>query len=79
MRSILRLTLGLAALTALFLIVEKPQAATGPERTTSRSPAPVATEIDRMIEAKLAEAKLPYSPLADDRSEEHTSELQSQR
>jgi hypothetical protein len=65
MRSLAKLSvLLLAILAAWSLTANSPQAA--PEKSAAHTPAAVAADIDRIIDAKLAEAKLPASPLADD-------------
>src|SRR5271163_498742 len=65
MRSFVKLTAVLATLfSAWSLTAAAPQAA--PDKSTGRSPTGVAAEIDRIIDAQLAQAKLPASPLADD-------------
>jgi Protein of unknown function (DUF1549)/Protein of unknown function (DUF1553) len=67
MRVCVELGLTLVALTAGWsLAADSPRSTPAKSGTAGREPAAVATDIDRIIDAKLAEAKLPASPLADD-------------
>ena len=68
MRIFLRAIVGIVGLAATAFILAEPSEsiAQTPPKGTARNPMAVAAEIDRLINARLAEAKLPASPLADD-------------
>lgn len=69
MRIILRAVFGLFGLAATGWMLAEQSSSMGAESAspaTVRTPAAVAAEIDRLLEARLAEAKLPVSPSADD-------------
>jgi hypothetical protein len=67
MRTARRLTPGaLAAVAAWLLIGSRLAAGPPPTRPAGRDPAAVAAAIDRHVDARLAEAKVPPSPRADD-------------
>lgn len=66
MRTLLKSFFLLLSLVAVWsLVADRPQAAPG-DIGKGRTPAGMAVQIDRLIDARLAEAKIPASALADD-------------
>src|SRR5262245_22268535 len=64
MNSLSSLALGLAGLTAAWLLTDDRLQAAPPQK--GKAPAAVAAEIDRLVAKQCTEAKVPASPRADD-------------